>query len=100
MKGKATATDILSQVNEDRQEVKVSKSRNGQVTITIINKFGTCKGCSKMYKRELLKVRQDRRVAQLQVSQQFCPKCIKSVDYIIKHWKGREPRVGEIMTCK
>ena len=37
MKGKATATDILSQVNEDRQEVKVSKGRNGQVTITIIN---------------------------------------------------------------
>ena len=100
MKGKATATDIISQVNEDKQEVKVSESKNGQYTITICNRSETCKGCNKMYKRELLRVRQDRRVAKLQVSQYFCPKCIKSVDYIIKHWKGREPRIGEIMTCK
>ena len=87
---KEKAIALIQDTDETRYKINVSISK----------RFGRCFGCSNEYKVELLKVRQSRKVPSLQVAHKFCPKCVKSVDYIEKHWKGREAINGEILSCK
>ena len=92
--------NMLSKLDENKYEIKLSTLSKGNYEILIKAKFDNCYLCKKSYKVELLRVRQVRKVPILQVTRNFCPKCLPKIDYIILHWKGREPRIGEILTLK
>ena len=87
---KAKAIALIQNTDETRFEINV----------TITSKYANCFGCRKEYNKRLLVVRHSRKVPILQVPRKFCPKCKPQIDYVVKHWKGREAENGEILSCR
>ena len=95
---KAKALQLLDDIDESQSEVILTKIDEDNYQIVIKPRFEICYGCKKTYKRELVRVRQSKKVPILQVSKKFCPKCLPTIDFIINKWKGREANPGEILS--
>jgi len=65
---------------------------NELLTIKIATKYSECFGCKCTKRKELLRIRQDKRVQNLFVPKRFCKSCVKVVDELISNLKEGTPQ--------